>query len=159
MDIVKQGDLYLLTAEQWLPVPRAELFPFFSDASNLERMTPDTLQFEVITPLPIEMKRSARIDYRLRIHGVPVRWKSEITVWEPPSRFVDLQLQGPYKLWRHEHSSEERDGGTLCRDRVEYRVPGGLLAPLVHFLFVRSDVERIFHYRRRSLEEVFGRHT
>jgi ligand-binding SRPBCC domain-containing protein len=155
--IAREDERYVLTAEQWLPVPRDELFSFFADATNLERITPDLLRFRIASPLPIEMRRGATIDYRLRVRGVPMRWRSEITVWEPPVRFVDFQLRGPYRLWNHEHRFEEHRGGTLCRDRVEYRVPGGPLAPLLHALFVRGDVERIFRHRQRVLDDLFGR--
>lgn len=157
VSIRREGDRYRLTARQWLPVERSELFPFFADATNLERITPDTLRFEVITPPPLRMREGARIDYRLSLRGLPLRWTSEIVVWEPPSRFVDLQIRGPYRSWRHEHVLEEQDGGTLCRDTVDYQVPGGPLAPLVHALFVRADVLRIFRYRQETLAELFGR--
>ena len=140
-------------AEQWLPRPRAEVFPFFADAANLERLTPPWLEFRILTPRPVAMREGALIDYRLRIRGVPVRWRTRIAVWEPPERFVDEQLKGPYRLWVHEHTFLERDGGTLCRDQVRYAVPGGAL---VDRLLVRPDVERIFAWRRRVLAELFG---
>lgn len=146
-----------LTSEVLLPRPRAEVFPFFADARNLERLTPPWLRFEVLTPTPIEMRRSAVIEYRLRLRGVPVRWRSEITVWEPPFRFVDEQRRGPYRLWIHEHRFEERAGRTLVRDRVRYAVPGGpLLEALVERLLVRPDLERVFAYRRAVLAGLFG---
>jgi len=129
------------------------VFPFFADAFNLERITPPLLRFRVVTPRPIAMREGTRIDYRLRIHGVPVRWQSEITVWEPPFRFVDEQRRGPYQLWSHEHTFVERDGGTLCRDVVTYAAPGG---PLVHRLLVGPDVRKIFAYRREALAGLFG---
>ena len=140
-------------AEQWLPRPRAEVFPFFADAANLERLTPPWLSFRILTPRPVAMAAGALIDYRLRIRGVPVRWRTRIAVWEPPDRFVDEQLRGPYRLWVHEHTFAERDGGTLCRDQVRYAVPGGAL---VDRLLVRPDVERIFAWRRRALAELCG---
>ncbi len=111
------------------------------------------LRFRVATPAPIEMAAGTRIAYRLRIRGVPVRWQSEITVWEPPVRFVDEQRRGPYRLWSHEHTFIEQDGGTLCRDVVNYAAPGG---PLVHHLLVGPDVRRIFEYRRETLAELFA---
>ena len=95
---------YRLERDQWIPAPLEDVFAFFGDARNLERITPDTLRFEVRTPAPIEMKRGARIDYRLKIRGVPARWQSEITVWEPPRRFVDVQRRGPYRQWHHEYT-------------------------------------------------------
>jgi ligand-binding SRPBCC domain-containing protein len=143
---------YLFRAEQWLPKPRAEVFPFFSEARNLEELTPPWLKFEVLTPAPIMMRPGLLIDYQIKIHGIPIRWRTEIIAWEPPHRFVDVQLTGPYTLWHHTHTFEERDGGTLCRDEVRYRPRGGALT---NWLFVRRDVESIFQYRRKRLEEIF----
>ena len=136
-----------------LPRPRGEVFPFFADARNLERLTPPWLRFAMLTPAPVEMKQGALIDYRLRLRGVPVRWRSEITAWEPPLRFVDEQRQGPYRLWIHEHRFEEAEGGTLAHDAVRYAVPGGWL---VDRLLVRRDLERIFEYRCAELRDLFG---
>ena len=142
-----------LTSEVLPPRPPAEVFPFFADARNLERLTPPWLCFEVLTPEPIELRRSTTIDYRLRLRGVPVRWRSEITAWEPPFRFVDEQRRGPYRLWIHEHRFEEREGGTVASDHVRYAVWGGRI---VDRRLVRPDVERIFEYRRAVLREIFG---
>ncbi|MEI7821836.1 MAG: SRPBCC family protein [Verrucomicrobiota bacterium] len=139
--------------EQWLPRPIDEVFPFFADAGNLQHLTPPWIRFKILTPRPIEMRPGALIDYRLRVHGIPLRWRSEITVWEPPFRFVDEQRRGPYQLWVHEHSFQSRDGGTLCRDTVRYAVPFNMLS---HRLFVRPDIERIFAFRRGVLMERFG---
>ena len=143
-----------LEFSQWLPCPPEELFPFFADAFNLERITPPLLRFRVVTPPPIEMRAGALIDYRLRIHGVPAKWRTEITAWDPPHRFVDEQLRGPYRQWIHEHTFEPQDGGTLCRDRVDYAAPGG---SLVNRFLIEPDVRRIFAYRAAALEEIFGR--
>ena len=151
---VTQPKEHLFEDELWLPRPPREVFPFFADARNLEFITPPWLKFEVLTPGRIVMRSGARIDYRLKVHGFPLRWRTEITEWEPPVRFVDTQLRGPYRLWHHTHTFEAKDGGTLCRDRVRYRVPGG---ELVHRLIVRRDVERIFRYRQEKLAEQFGR--
>lgn len=156
MELTRTGKTYTLTCEQWLPLPREALFPFFSDAYNLEVITPPSVRFNVVTPRPIEMRAGALIDYKLRIRGVPVSWRTRIEVWEEPFRFVDVQLKGPYKLWRHEHRFLEREGGTLCLDRVDYEVPGGVLGPAVNRLFVQNDVKAIFRYRERKLEELFG---
>lgn len=139
---------HVFRAEQWLPQPRSSVFSFFADARNLEAITPPWVNFEIRTPTPIAMRAGALIDYRLRVHGVPLRWQSEITVWDPPFRFVDEQRHGPYRQWVHTHEFEERYGGTLCRDQVVYAVPGG---PLVNWLLVRRDVERIFAYRKTAL--------
>jgi ligand-binding SRPBCC domain-containing protein len=144
---------FLLRTELWLPRPRAEIFLFFAEARNLERITPAWLNFEVLTPAPIMMRPGALIDYRIRVHGIPVRWRTEIAEWDPPHRFVDVQLRGPYKLWHHTHAFEDRDSGTLCVDEVRYRPRGGAL---IHWLFVRRDVERIFAYRQQVLADTFG---
>ncbi len=140
-------------AELWLPRPRPEVFAFFAEARNLEAITPPWLKFEVLTPAPIEMRAGTLIDYRLRLHGIPIRWRTEITLWEPPVRFADTQLRGPYRLWVHTHTFEEKDGGTLCRDDVRYAVPGGAL---IERLFVRRDVERIFAHRQDVMRRRLG---
>ncbi len=140
-------------AELWLPRPAAEIFAFFADASNLQALTPDWVNFEILTPKPICLHGGALIDYRLRIHGWPVRWQTEITAWEPPLYFVDEQKRGPYRLWQHEHRFTPQNGGTLCTDEVHYSVLGG---ELTNRLFVRRDVEKIFAFRRRQLGERFG---
>jgi len=145
--------MHVFETELFLPVPRAKVFPFFADARNLEILTPPWLNFHVLTPGDIQMGVGTLIDYQLRIHGLPVRWQSEITVWEPPFRFADEQRRGPYRRWNHTHTFEEKDGGTLCRDRVLYAVPGGAL---VNWIFVRHDVAKIFRYRSAALKEYFG---
>jgi ligand-binding SRPBCC domain-containing protein len=142
----------LFTAELWLPRPRDEVFRFFGDATNLEAITPPWVNFHILTPAPIVMRPGTLIDYRLRLHGFPLRWQTEITAWEPSVRFVDEQRRGPYRLWRHTHTFEDKDGGTLCRDRVEYAVWGGAL---IERLFVRRDVARIFAFRQQALTERF----
>ena len=144
---------YQLSAEQWLPKSLEEVFPFFADAYRLQDLTPPFLDFRVLTPRPVEMSPGTKIDYRLKLHGIPIRWKSEISEWQPPVRFVDRQLKGPYRLWHHLHTFEECDGGTLVRDLVDYAVPGGRL---IHWLVVRRDLVKIFEYRRQQLEVFFG---
>jgi ligand-binding SRPBCC domain-containing protein len=143
-----------LRYSQLLPVPRADVFPFFAAAENLERLTPPWLHFRILTPTPFAMRRGALIDYRIRLHGLPLRWRTEIAEWEPPFRFVDTQLRGPYRLWVHTHTFTDVPGGTRCDDEIRYAVPGGRL---VDTLFVRSQVERIFAYRQGVLNELFCR--
>jgi ligand-binding SRPBCC domain-containing protein len=140
-------------SEIWLPRPLEEVFAFFADAGNLQALTPPWLDFTILTPSPIPMRPGTRIDSRLRLHGFPIRWQTEITAWEPPHRFVDEQRRGPYRLWVHEHRFETCDGGTHIADNVRYAVPGGWL---VERLIVRRDVERIFEFRRQKLLELFG---
>lgn len=144
---------FTYSCEQWLPRPVAEVFPFFADARNLERLTPGWLRFTVLTPDPIPMAAGTTIDYRLAWRGIPLGWRSEIEAWEPPFRFVDRQLRGPYRLWRHEHRFVDADRGTLAVDRVSYAVWGGALAVR---LGVGRDIERIFAFRRQRLAEIFG---
>ena len=147
---------FTLETELWLPRLRDEVFGFFAEARNLETITPPWLSFEVLTPAPIDMRAGAIIDYRIRVHGFPLRWRTEITEWQPPARFVDVQQRGPYTLWRHTHTFTESKGGTLCQDHVRYRPRGGAI---VNWLFVRRDVERIFQYRQQHLRDRFGGKT
>ena len=144
-----------LTTEQWLPRPIGEVFDFFSDAHNLDVLTPPWLHFRILTPRPIPMTAGTLIDYRLRWRGVPLSWRTEISAWEPPFRFVDQQVRGPYRQWVHEHTFEPQGGGTLMRDRIDYAVSGWLLEPLIAGLIVTRDVERIFAYRRDRMRELF----
>ena len=144
---------YRLHAECIVPRPLDEVFAFFSDARNLEQITPPLVRFHVTTPQPIVMRPGLLIDYQLRIRGVPVRWQSEITAWEPSTRFVDEQRRGPYKFWRHEHRFEPCNGGTRVLDEVHYGVPGGAL---IHWLVVGRDVRKIFAYRQQRLKEIFA---
>ena len=148
--------IYELRTEVLLPKPISEVFPFFADACNLEALTPEWLRFTVTIPGPIEMRVGTKIDYNLKVRGLPIRWKSEITAWEPPFRFVDEQRKGPYRQWIHEHTFCEVEGGTLTADYVQYAVPGG---ELIHWLVVKGDVERIFRYRREKMAEIFGAPT
>ena len=144
-------------SQLWVPRPRAEVFEFFSSALNLEEITPPWVSFHVISAPPIEMRVGALIDYKLRIHGIPARWQSRITAWDPPSRFVDEQVRGPYSIWIHEHRFTERDGQTLCEDFVQYAPPGGaLFAPILNSLLIERDVRKIFAYRSKRLREIFG---
>ena len=140
-------------SELWLPLPPEKLFPFFAAAANLEILTPPWLNFKIVTPTPIPMHEGTLIDYRLRIHGLPVRWRTRISEWRPPHRFVDEQLRGPYRQWIHEHTFEAQAGGTLTRDRVSYAAP---LDWLVHRHLVRPDIEMIFKFRAAVLQKRFG---
>ena len=144
---------HIYSSELWLPAPRVDVFSFFADAHNLEAITPPWLNFRIVTPGPIQMRVGARIDYRLRVRGFPMRWQSEITGWEPSRRFVDEQRRGPYRRWVHTHAFADQDGGTLCQDRVEYAVPGGRL---INWLIVRRDIGKIFAYRTEALARRYG---
>jgi len=144
--------VHVLRSEVWIPHPRTEVFEFFSRAENLEALTPPWLHFSILSPTPIEMKTGTRIRYRLRLRGIPLRWESEITAWEPPHRFVDEQRRGPYDRWIHEHEFEEYEEGTTIRDTVQYSVVGGLFVDRV---LVAPDLRRIFEFRRQKISEIF----
>lgn len=144
---------YRLTAKVTLPRPRHEVFGFFSNAANLGQITPDKLNFRILTPLPIEMRKGTRIDYRIRLRGIPIRWQTNISNWEPDERFVDEQVRGPYRIWHHEHVFEEAGDQTVMTDTVDYRV---WLAPILHPLIVKRDLLRIFEYRQKTIIQMFG---
>ncbi|HXV13382.1 MAG TPA: SRPBCC family protein [Candidatus Krumholzibacteria bacterium] len=148
---------YFFTREQFVDRPVAGVFSFFADARNLEFITPPWLRFHITTAGPIRMERGARVDYRIRLRGVPVRWTSEILEWSPPYRFVDVQVRGPYRLWEHTHEFFEVAGGTLVRDEVRYALPMGRLGEIAVRRFVAKDVARIFEYRRDALASRLAR--
>ena len=140
----------VLERTQVLPGRPEDVFAFFADAHNLETITPPFLRFRVVTPAPLEMGLGTLIQYRLRIHGLPISWLTSIQAWEPPHRFVDVQVRGPYALWHHTHLLEPHADGTLMRDVVRYALPLGPLGDLAHALVVRRDLERIFDYRAEA---------
>ena len=148
----------MLEARTWLPGQTSErVFPFFADAFNLEAMTPDGLRVRVATPPPIRVGNGTVIDYRLRLHGVPLRWRSAISDWEPPYHFVDTQLAGPYAHWRHEHRLIDTPGGVVAADRVSYRIRGGrLVHGAAAGLVANHDLLRIFSYRVHALRALLA---
>jgi ligand-binding SRPBCC domain-containing protein len=144
--------VHVLQREQALPGAPEEVFPFFSDAHNLEAITPPWLGFVVTTPRPIDMHAGALIEYRLKLHGAPLSWRTTIAVWDPPRRFVDVQIRGPYALWHHTHDFEpDGRGGTTMRDTVRYALPLGPLGRLAHRLLVRRDLAAIFDFRQEAV--------
>ena len=147
---------FLLERSQRVEPPLAEVFAFFGDPANLERLTPPSLGFRVVGCSTECIEEGSEIDYELRLHGIPIRWRSLISVWEPTRRFVDEQLRGPYRRWHHTHTFEEVEGGVLVKDRVRYAVWGGAL---VDKLFVRRQLESIFDYRTQALDQVFADET
>jgi ligand-binding SRPBCC domain-containing protein len=148
--------VYSLERLQRIPRGRDEVFAFFADAANLEGITPPFLRFRILSPLPIEMRPGARIDYALSLGGLPFRWRTRITEWQPGVRFVDEQESGPYALWRHTHQFEDEGASTLMRDRVDYAMPLGPLGRVAHVLLVERALDRIFDFRREAIGRRFA---
>lgn len=148
--------MYRLERTQTVRRPRPEVFAFFADATNLERLTPPSLGFTILTPVPIEMRPGARIDYRIRLGRVPLRWTTRIAAYVPDEMFIDMQETGPYKLWHHTHRFRDIDGGTEISDLVLYKIGFGPLGKVAHEAFVRRQLRHIFDYRARVMQELFG---
>jgi hypothetical protein len=145
--------LHVLEREQLLPIAPAEAFELFADAFNLELITPSWLRFRIDTPAPIAMRLGTLIRYRMRLHGVPIRWLTRIEAWDAGHHFEDVQVRGPFRRWHHSHTFFAHEGGTLMRDRVHYALPLGPIGRLAHTAFVRRDLDRIFAFRARAVGE------
>ena len=151
---MSSGRVYVLERRQRRELPVQRAFEFYAQARNLAVITPPWMGFDVITPGPIEMRPGVLIDYRLKLHGVPVRWRTRIVVWEPPLRFIDVQVRGPYALWEHTHTFEpDGEHAVLIGDRVRYALPLGPLGQIAHAAFVKRDLKRVFDYRERAVAE------
>lgn len=149
------GQRFVLERRQQIRRARADVFAFFADVQNLERITPAFLNFRILTPLPVPMRAGALIDYELRLYGVPLRWQTRIEEVDPGVSFVDVQLRGPYRHWHHLHEFIDVEGGTEVRDTVHYELPWGPLGSIAGALFVRRSLDRIFDHRQRVLEQTF----
>ena len=147
---------FVFRAEQFVPRPLNEVFEFFSKAENLQELTPAFLHFRILSVDPAPVRKGTLINYSLRWRIFPIHWTTEIIEWQPPHKFVDVQLKGPYKLWHHEHRFIPEGNGTRIIDEVQYQLPFGVFGSIAHSLKVKRDVETIFNYRTEAVRRLFG---
>lgn len=146
----------ILTREQLIEGRRVEeVFEFFKQPENLARITPPSLAFQILSPVPIIMRKGCTIDYRIKVMGIPRKWQTLITEYEPPVRFVDVQAKGPYSFWEHTHTFSPKNGGTLITDQVRYDLPLGWAGEIAHALFVKRQLNFIFDYRTHVIRKMF----
>ena len=152
---IKEG-YFLFNQHQWVERSKDEVFDFFSKAENLEKLTPETLSFKILKKSTPNMQKGMLIDYKLKIHGIPCKWKTLISEWEAGDYFVDTQIKGPYKEWIHKHSFSERNNGTWMRDQIKFKTPFGRFGFLIAGFFIMKDLKGIFSYRKQAIEQIFG---
>jgi len=144
-----------INMKQYINKPLEVVFEFFSKPENLEMITPKSLSFNILTPTPVKMEKGSLIDYTIRLFGVPIHWRTLISDYEPPFRFVDQQIKGPYTFWHHTHTFRLVEGGVEIIDQVKYSLPLGWLGTLAHAIWVRKDLEKIFEYRKTVIQHYF----
>ena len=148
---------YNLEFEQFIDLPIEDVFDFFSKPENLSLITPPRLRFDILTPTPLEMKEGQLIDYSLKIlYLIKLHWRTLITDYQKPYKFIDQQIKGPYTLWHHTHTFEEKDGGTLIKDNLKYAIPFGWIGRAIHFIYIKHDINGIFQYRHKILNDIFS---
>ena len=148
--------IYSLKYKQIIKKDINEVFNFFSNPENLKKITPKKLGFKILTPKPIKMKEGQLIDYTIKILGKKIRWRTIITDYNPPEMFIDQQLLGPYSMWHHRHEFNIVDNGVEIIDKIDYVVPYGILGRIINFCFIKSDLDRIFHYRYEVIKKYFN---
>ena len=148
--------IYSLKYKQIIKKDINEVFTFFSNPENLKKITPQKLDFKILTPKPIKMKEGQLIDYTIKILGKKIRWRTIITDYNPPKMFIDQQLLGPYSMWHHRHEFNIVDNGVEIIDKIDYVVPYGILGRIINFFFIKSDLDRIFHYRYEVIKKYFN---
>ena len=148
---------YNLEFEQFIDLPIEDVFDFFSKPENLSLITPPRLRFDILTPTPLEMKEGQLIDYSLKIlYLIKLHWRTLITDYQKPYKFIDQQIKGPYTLWHHTHTFEEKNGGTLIKDNLKYVIPFGWIGRVIHFIYIKHDINGIFQYRHKILNDIFS---
>ena len=148
--------MYIYKQEQYINKPLSQVFPFFERPENLSMLTPNWLNFKIKTPSPIQMKTDAKIEYSIKLFGIPMKWETEIIKYSPPFLFIDEQKKGPYKKWVHTHSFEEINGKVLMKDKIDYDLYGGILKHLIHKFFVKPSITKIFEFRKITIEKEFN---
>ena len=146
--------IYELNITQRIDAPLEKVFDFFSNPENLAEITPSKLGFNILTPSPIVMEKGTLIDYTIKLFGIPIRWRTLITSYNPPKKFVDEQLKGPYSFWHHTHTFEAIDQGVEMKDIVRYSIPFGVLGRLLHFLWIKNDLKKIFNHRKKVIDKI-----
>ena len=147
---------YKLQFNQFINLNIDKVFDFFSNPENLEKITPSYLKFKIITKKPYDMREGIVFDYQLYLRGIPIKWKSLISHYNPPVGFIDEQIKGPYSYWHHTHTFTQKDEGTLITDTVKYSLPFGFIGRIAHYLWVKKDLEKIFNYRQQVIKEIFN---
>ena len=151
--------IYELVKTQVIDSSIDNVFDFFAKPENLKKITPEKLSFNIITPTPITMDKGTVIDYTIRLFGIQVHWRTLITMYDPPHEFIDEQIKGPYNFWHHNHKFKEVEGGVEISDKVNYSIPMGVFGRVLHFFWIKRDLEKIFLHRKKFFENIFDKNS